>query len=130
MVGPSRSDVTTGRRDSSVFQDVHEKRETLGANFSPFGSPNRLARSRSNQTWGSKNSTPTVNTKSSQSTRTTESSSFEHMWHREEKKYWEEECNEQPLHADPNALIKESRIDARSKSSRGRSSRNTNKVCR
>jgi hypothetical protein len=119
----SRSDL-----DSSVFQDVHEKRETLGANRSPFDTPAQFGRPRSSQTWGSKNSVPTVGTRSSQSTRTTESSSFEHMWHLEEQKYWEDECTDDPLRPEKNGCMKESRLDSRSKN-RGRSSRNSNKVC-
>jgi hypothetical protein len=122
-VGNSRSDL-----DSSVFQDVHEKRETLGANRSPFDSPAQFGRPRSSQTWGSKNSVPTVGTRSSQSTRTTESSSFEHMWHREEQKYWKDECTDDPLRPEKNGCIKDSRLDSGSKN-RGRSSRNSNKVC-
>jgi hypothetical protein len=114
----SRSDL-----DSSVFQDVHEKRETLGANRSPFDTPAQFGRPRSSQTWGSKNSVPTVGTRSSQSTRTTESSSFEHMWHREEQKYWKDESTDDPLRP-----VKDSRLDSRGKN-RGRSSRNSNKVC-
>jgi hypothetical protein len=106
----SRSDMT---RDSSVFQDIPDKRETLGASRMPYDSPARLDRSRSNQTWGSKNS------RNSHSTRTTESSSFEHMWNREEKKYWEQETVE---HRDKNSVNRESR----SQKSRSQS----NKVCR
>lgn len=123
-VGTSRSDL-----DSSVFQDIHEKRETLGANRSPFESPAQFDRPRSSQTWGSKNSVPTIGTRSSQSTRTTESSSFEHMWHREEQKYWQDECTDDPLRPEKNGCIKESRFDSRSKNRGGRSSRNSNKVC-
>jgi hypothetical protein len=121
-LGASRSDL-----DSSVFQDVHEKRETLGARRSPFESDDHIGRSRSNQTWGSKNSAPTVGTHPSFSTRTTESSSFEHMWHREEQKYWTEECTDDPLRPGKNVCIKGSKLDSRSKN-RGRSSRNPNKV--
>jgi hypothetical protein len=119
----SRSDL-----DSSVFQDLHEKRETLGANRSPFDSPAQFGRPRSSQTWGSRNSVPTVGTRSSQSTRTTESGSFEHMWHREEQKYWKDECTDDPLRPEKNVCLKDSRLDSRSKN-RGRSSRNSNKVC-
>ena len=110
----SRSDL-----DSSVFQDVQEKRETLGANRSPFESPAQFGRPRSSQTWGSKNSVPTIGTRSSQSTPTTESSSFEHMWHREEQKYWKDECTDDPLRPEKNVWSK----------NRGRSSRNSSKVC-
>jgi hypothetical protein len=124
-VGPSRS---RSDMDSSVFQDVHEKREILGATRSPFDSPAQFGRARSSQTLGSRNSLPTVGTRSSLSTRTTESSSFENMWHREEQKYWKEECTDDPLRPVRKVCTKDSKLDSRNKS-RGRSSRNPNKVC-
>lgn len=112
-VGHTSSDLTNG---DSIFQGIPDKRETM---MHCSSSPEKMGRSRSNQTWGSKNSTPTVGTRTSQSTRTTESSSFEHMWNQEEQKYWKDETGPAGKHH-----LKESRRDV--PRNRSRSSR---KVC-